>query len=139
MEKKKKKTVKVNLKKVSIILFVIGIIYVIAGITITELWEYIQAYEWGIVMLVEGIVFIGTACGLIIKQLLPEKKFIICMVIGYLTVIIGVIAAAIIKSINKNKEYSGDKYQNLERLQKLKEQGVITEEEFNAEKKKILG
>ena len=53
--------------------------------------------------------------------------------------IIGVIAAAIIKSINKNKEYSGDKYQNLERLQKLKEQGVITEEEFNAEKKKILG
>ena len=30
------------------------------------------------------------------------------------------------------------KYEDLERLQKLKESGVLTEEEFNAEKQKIL-
>ena len=30
------------------------------------------------------------------------------------------------------------KYEDLERLQKLKESGILTEEEFNTEKQKIL-
>lgn len=90
-------------------------------------------------MLVEGVVFTWTACGLIIKQLLPEKKLITCLVIGYLTAVIGVIVALIVKLANKKtKEYKGDKYENLARLQKLKEQGVLTEEEFEKEKQKIL-
>ncbi len=135
-----KKIINVNLKIVSTVLFVAGIIYIIAGSTIAALWEYIQADEWGIVMIVEGVFFTWTACGLIIKQLLPEKKLITCLIIGYLTAVIGVIVALIIKLVNKNqKEYKSDKYENLARLQKLKEQGVISEEEFETEKKKILG
>lgn len=135
-----KKIINVNLKIVSTVLFVAGIIYIIAGSTIAALWEYIQADEWGIVMIVEGVFFTWTACGLIIKQLLPEKKLITCLIIGYLTAVIGVIVSLIIKLVNKNKkEYKSDKYENLARLQKLKEQGVINEEEFETEKKKILG
>lgn len=135
-----KKIINVNLKIVSTVLFVAGIIYIIAGSTIAALWEYIQADEWGIVMIVEGVFFTWTACGLIIKQLLPEKKLITCLIIGYLTAVIGVIVSLIIKLVNKNKkEYKRDKYENLARLQKLKEQGVINEEEFETEKKKILG
>ena len=104
-----KKIINVNLKIVSTVLFVAGIIYIIAGSTIAALWEYIQADEWGIVMIVEGVFFTWTACGLIIKQLLPEKKLITCLIIGYLTAVIGVIVALIIKLVNKNqKEYKSD-------------------------------
>lgn len=137
MKKENKKYV--NLKIISIVLIVTGIVYIIAGSTIAALWEYIQADGWGVVMLIEGIFYFLTACGLILKQLLPEKKLIICLLIGYLTAFIGVIVALIFKSVNKNKtEYRGDKYENLEKLKKLKDEGVITEEEFNTEKKKIL-
>lgn len=136
----KKKTIYINLKVISIVLVVIGIIYLIAGITILNLWEYIYAEEWGGVMLGEGIFFIFTACGLIIKQMLPEKKFIICLILGYITSLLGVIVTLIIKLINKNKgkKESTNKYDELEKLQKLKEQGVLTEEEFQAEKEKLL-
>ncbi len=137
MKKENKKYV--NLKIISIVLIVTGIVYIIAGSTIAALWEYIQADGWGVVMLIEGIFYFLTACGLILKQLLPEKKLIICLLIGYLTTIIGIIVTLIFKSVNKNKtEYRGDKYENLEKLKKLKDEGVITEEEFNTEKKKIL-
>ena len=36
---------------------------------------------------------------------------------------------------NNNKD---NKYENLEKLQKLKDSGIITEEEFNKEKERIL-
>lgn len=137
MKKENKKYV--NLKIISIVLIVAGIVYIIAGSTIAALWEYIQADGWGVVMIIEGIFYFFTACGLILKQLLPDKKLIICLLIGYLTAIIGIIVTLIFKSVNKNKtEYKGDKYENLEKLKKLKDEGVITEEEFNIEKKKIL-
>lgn len=134
-----KKTIKVNLKIISVVLLVSGIIYLIAGITIAALWEYIQADEWGIVMLFEGLFFIWTACGLIIKLLLPDKKLITCLVIGYLTAFLGVLVAFIMKQVNKKDHSSSDKYDQLKKLQELKEQGIITEEEFNTEKNKILG
>jgi len=38
-----------------------------------------------------------------------------------------------------NNKSPDDKFSQIERLGKLKEQGLITEEEFQAEKKKILG
>lgn len=134
-----RKTINVNFKIVSTVLFVAGVIYLIAGITIAALWEYIQADEWGTVMIIEGIFFIWTACGLIIKQLLPEKKLLKCLLIGYLTSILGVAAVLIAKKVNKKTEKNDEnKYDTLAKLQKLKQQGVITEEEFNTEKAKIL-
>lgn len=134
-----KKTKKVNLNITSVVLLVSGIVYLIAGITIAKLWEYIQADEWGVVMLCEGIFFIWTACGLIIKQLLPQKKLVACLIIGYLTAFFGILAAFIIKKVNNKESSSSDKYDQLEKLQELKNQGIITEEEFITEKNKILG
>lgn len=131
-----KKIVKINLKKISVILFIIGIIYLILGVTISELWQYFEADEWGIVMIVEGIIFNMLASALMIKYLLPKKNIFICLLIGCLTAYIGIIVAAIISKKETNKD---DKYDNLEKLQKLKEQGTITQDEFEAEKKKILG
>lgn len=55
--------------------------------------------------------------------------------------VIGWIASLIWANIETNKTVnndSGNKYEDLERLQKLKENGTITEAEFEAEKKKIL-
>lgn len=39
---------------------------------------------------------------------------------------------------DKNKESKENKYEDLERIQKLKEEGVLTEKEFKEEKEKIL-
>lgn len=135
-----KKIIEINLKKISIVLFVIGVIYLILGITISTLWEYFEADEWGIVMIVEGVIFNMLASASMIKHLLPPKNVFICLLIGCLTAYIGVILAVIIKKSNNKKEVNkDDKYENLEKLQKLKEQGTITQEEFEIEKKKILG
>lgn len=42
------------------------------------------------------------------------------------------------KTSNLTKNLGGNKYEDLERLQKLKESGAITEAEFKTEKAKIL-
>lgn len=41
-------------------------------------------------------------------------------------------------NLEKDKEKAQDVYESLEKLGKLKEQGVITEEEFQAQKEKLL-
>lgn len=51
---------------------------------------------------------------------------------------VGALVWAVTESEEKNIEIKGNKYEDLERLQKLKESGAISEEEFNAEKDKIL-
>ncbi len=65
---------------------------------------------------------------------------------GFLLGFIGLFVIGVLP--NQNKEHqnftnteentSTNKYDDLERLQKLKQSGALTEEEFNAEKQKLL-
>jgi hypothetical protein len=41
--------------------------------------------------------------------------------------------------VTENKPKTNDSYDDLEKLAKLKDQGIITEEEFAQKKKQILG
>ena len=125
----------INLNIISTISLIIGTLYIISGLI---LWDiYIE--DWGIVMAIEGIVFNGIGFSLLIKKILPDKKILHCFILGTITRIIGVIGALCIKyKLFPKKKYKGNKYEDLERLQKLKEQGVITETEFEVEKSKLL-
>lgn len=126
----KKDTIKVNLIVLGIISLVIGILYIFIGV---YLWEaYLE--DWGIVMAIEGAIFECISFGLFTKHILPNKKgaFFYGLVLG----IIGVIIAVCIK--NRKNTYKGNKYEDLERLQKLKENGTISGTEFEIEKAKLL-
>lgn len=59
---------------------------------------------------------------------------------GYFLGIIGFIVVCVLKSedTEPQKESNSNKYEDLERLQKLKESGTITESEFKIEKAKLL-
>ncbi|MDX2272283.1 MAG: SHOCT domain-containing protein [Cyanobacteriota bacterium] len=45
---------------------------------------------------------------------------------------------AYVNKLNQNKEAAADVYQSLEKLGKLRDQGVITEEEFQTKKQELL-
>ena len=59
---------------------------------------------------------------------------------GYFLGLIGFIVMCVLKGddVEIQKENTGNKYDDLEKLMKLKEQGAITEEEFIKEKNRIL-
>ena len=64
---------------------------------------------------------------------------------GFLLGFIGIIVVGVLPNQNKEQDFintadttSSNKYDDLERLQKLKESGVLTEAEFNSEKQKLL-
>ena len=59
-------------------------------------------------------------------------------IIVLLVIPVGIDLVRKIKNKKKNKNTTNNKYEDLERLQKLKENGTINEEEFEIEKKKIL-
>lgn len=82
-------------------------------------------------------------CGYITHKLLPAQKgsFAIGLVLG----VIGIIIAFCIKprsSVDKNvsstAQNNTNKYEDLQKLAELKQQGIITEQEFEQEKAKIL-
>lgn len=126
----------INLKIVSIISLIVGTLYIIIGGLI--LWN-IYLEDWGIVMAIEGIVFNAIGFSLLIKKILPDKKILHCFILGAITGILGVIGALCIRyKLFPKKKYKSNKYEDLARLQKLKEQGVITETEFEVEKSKLL-
>ena len=64
---------------------------------------------------------------------------------GFLLGFIGIIVVGVLPNQNKEQDFintadttSSNKYDDLERIQKLKESGVLTEAEFNSEKQKLL-
>ena len=82
-------------------------------------------------------------CGYITYKLLPNKKgsFAIGLILG----IIGVIIALCIRlgsgAANNEKgavQNNANKYEDLQKIAELKEKGIITEQEFEEEKAKLL-
>ena len=117
----------------AIISLILGLLYIFIG---AYLWE-VFLEDWAIVMIVEGVILELLSFGLFSKHILPNKKS--SFFYGLLLGVIGIIIVACIKnSENKKKVYSGNKYEELEKLQKLKENGTITDAEFEIEKSKLL-
>ena len=133
MEVEKQKFINIRLNIWAIILLILGLLYIFIG---AYLWE-VFLEDWAIVMIVEGVILELLSFGLFSKHILPNKKS--SFFYGLLLGVIGIIIVACIKnSENKKKVYSGNKYEELEKLQKLKENGTITDAEFEIEKSKLL-
>ncbi len=123
------------------ILLVIGIIMAIIGMIMCMGIKYIDIlggiyFDIHLGMIIAPI-GIGLICGYITRKILPSKRN--SYVIGFLLGIIGIIIAICIRPTNNaNNTNSSNRYADLQKLAELKENGIITEEEFNAEKEKIL-
>lgn len=111
---------------------VIGFVILIIGASLLFYGEF------ALIILIAGYIVSAIGCGLITKYMLPDntKAFVLGLVLS----IFGIIIAFFMKPkkvvvMNSN---SSNKYEDLEKLQKLKEQGIITEAEFLAEKEKLL-
>lgn len=130
---KNEKFINIRLNIWAIISLILGLLYIFIG---AYLWE-VFLEDWAIVMIVEGVILELLSFGLFSKHILPNKKS--SFFYGLLLGVIGIIIVACIKnSENKKKVYSGNKYEDLEKLQKLKENGTITDAEFEVEKSKLL-
>ena len=133
MEVEKQKFINIRLNIWAIVSLLVGILYIFIGI---YLWD-VFLEDWAIVMIVEGVILELLSFGLFSKHILPNKKS--SFFYGLLLGVIGIIIVACIKnSENKKKVYSGNKYEDLEKLQKLKDNGTITDAEFEIEKSKLL-
>lgn len=130
---KNEKFINIRLNIWAIISLILGLLYIFIG---AYLWEAFLE-DWAIVMIVEGVILELLSFGLFSKHILPNKKS--SFFYGLLLGVIGIIIVTCIKnSENKKKVYSGNKYEDLEKLQKLKENGTITDAEFEIEKSKLL-
>lgn len=91
-------------------------------------------------MVVFTVIIIWLACGFLCEYLGNLKGQKGCFLYGFLLGIIGVIIVLCLK--DKSNEVKGNnyfsKYDGLEKLQKLKESGAITDSEFEVEKQKLL-
>lgn len=119
------------------ILLVIGVILTIIGILAPfqlievlgiELW--FDPNLW--VLCIPGM---GMVWGYITRKILHNKKG--SYLIGFFLGIIGLIIAICIRPTNKVNT-NNNKYADLQKLAELKQNGTITESEFETEKSKIL-
>lgn len=108
---------------VETILEVITAIAIVVGLIINA---YILV--WAILTLVFGCV-----C----KKIGQSKGIDYGFLIGWFLGILGLIVIIVLPS-NEQSTNNVNKYEQLEQLQKLKENGTITEVEFEAEKAKLL-
>ena len=119
-----------NSLTVAITIAVIGFIILIVSACLLFYGEF-----W-LIILILGYVVSAVGCGKITKCLLPDMKR--SFELGLVLSIFGVIIALFMKPKKVVVTNSSNKYEDLDRLQKLKDNGTITEEEFNAEKQKLL-
>lgn len=86
------------------------------------------------------IITIWVLCGFVCEYLGNQKGQKGCFLYGLLLGFIGIIIVACLKDKSGETKTNSalSKYDELEKLQKLKESGTLTEVEFEAEKQKIL-
>lgn len=124
------------------ILLVIGIVVFAIGIAMMAgiyKFEFLGLSIWldtdlAIIFLPIGI---GLICGYITRKMLKRNGngFLIGLLLG----LIGLGIAIYINSKEKlNTNANENKYEELQKLSELKQKGILTEEEFNKEKEKIL-
>ncbi len=125
------------------ILLVIGIIGTIIGILAPfQRIEFLGITFWFDPRLVYICVPVGVGliCGYITRKILPSNKN--AYWVGFLLGIIGIVVVICIRptnsTINNTSNSNKNKYVDLERLAELKQSGILTEEEFEIEKTKIL-
>ena len=118
---------------IGIFLVIITAIMFIVGLNGAQNGEW---YGWLSLNSILAMVF-GVACNEI-----GDSKGIYCgFVLGWFLGIIGLAIVAALpnkKNITTNTNIEADKYDKLEKLQKLKNSGAVTEEEYEIEKAKIL-
>lgn len=128
------------------VLLGLGIAIVAIGFIAGIVVGIVDFIEDGIVVaLISSAIGSWFILGYVTYKILPNNKY--GFLWGFFLGIIGIIVAAILKSktntatnSNSNNSINNDsnKYDDLARLQKLKEAGAITDMEFEEEKKKIL-
>lgn len=86
------------------------------------------------------VIAIWVGCGFLCEYLGKQKGQNGCFLYGFLLGIIGLIIVACLKDKSGEVETnsSSNKYEDLAKLQELKESGAITEIEFEIEKQKLL-
>lgn len=97
-------------------------------------------------ILITIAVWIG--CGFLCEYLGNQKGQTHCFWYGFLLGVLGIIIVLCLRDKTKDPDYvdpnatfsnsSGDKYEEIAKLQKLKESGAITDVEFEIEKQKLL-
>lgn len=108
---------------VETILDVITAIGIVVGLV-----ENVYIFIWAILTLVFGCV-----C----KKIGQSKGIDYGFLVGWLLGILGLIIMLVLPGNEQNTQ-NISKYEELEQLQKLKENGTITEAEFEVEKSKLL-
>ncbi len=109
---------------------------VIGFIILIVSWCLLFYGEFWLAILILGYVISAIGCGMITKYILPDNKR--AFELGLVLSIFGVLIAILMKPKKVVVTNSSNKYEDLERLQKLKEQGIITNAEFEIEKSKLL-
>ena len=84
------------------------------------------------------ILIFAVIWGFICEYLGNQKGQKGCFLYGFLLGIIGLIIVCCLKDKNPGKNIYINKYDDIEKITKLKEAGVITQEEFEPEKEKLL-
>lgn len=110
------------------VILIVSIVAIILGLIFT-----FQTKGPGEILIGIGI---WTMCGYITKKILPNNKR--SFSIGFVLGIIGIIVVIIIKNSQNNSKVDTDIYDALEKIKQLKDNGTITETEFEIEKNKLL-
>lgn len=119
------------------VLLGIGIFIIIVGIIVGTIIMMVDDIDRGMIFaFICGSVSGTFIWGYVTYKILngKEKSFLW----GFLLGLIGVIIAICTKDKNKEKISNSNKYEDLMKLKTLKEDGIITEEEFNKEKERVL-
>ena len=120
------------------ILLVLGVISIIVGILapfqLIEIFGIEIFFDSDLTYI--GIPLgVGLICGYITRKILPNDKK--AYFLGLFLGIIGIIVAVCIRPKN-NTSNNSNKYEELQKLAELKQNGILTEEEFKQQKEKIL-
>ncbi len=102
----------------------------------TSNYDYFSLYGNGYFIL--GVLIVSIIFGAICQNIGTKKGRKSCFWWGFLFGFIGLIVVLCLSDKSINYVSEKDKYDNLEKLENLREKGTISNEEYEIERKKIL-